>query len=144
VGDLRPVRGVDQDRLQTGGVGYHVRDGHAGHLLADLFAVADGVVAQNGISRPSGVISSTQHFISCLTLRVYGSWKSWMTIMNAWSSRSATASGRLMPQASAQSNAAAAAASFASVVSVPMNADADHSFSSASRTVWSGMTRLET
>jgi hypothetical protein len=27
-----------------------------------------------GMSRPSGVISSTQHFMSWRTLRVYGSW----------------------------------------------------------------------
>src|SRR5918994_1994226 len=32
--------------------------------------------AQNGIRRPSGTISTTQHFISWRTFSVYGSWKS--------------------------------------------------------------------
>ncbi len=67
-----------------------------------------------------------------------------MTIMNARSVRLATASGRLIPHASAQSNTAAVWASRSRVVSVPMNADADHSFSKASRTAWSGTTRLDT
>lgn len=64
--------------------------------------------------------------------------------MNALSFRFFTASGTSMPQASAQSRASAVARSFSSVVAVPMKADADHSFSRASRIPASGMTRLVT
>jgi hypothetical protein len=64
--------------------------------------------------------------------------------MNALSFSCFTASGRSMPQASAQSNASAVARSFSSVVVVPMNAEADQSFSRVSRIPASGMTRLVT
>ena len=82
------------------------------------------------------MISSTQHFISCLTFKVYGSWKSWITIMNALSVIDFNASGRSIPHV--------AHSSCSAVISVPGTADALHSFSSAPRTDMSGMTRLLT
>ena len=103
--------------------------------------------AQNGMSRPSGVTSSTQHFISWRTLRVYGSRKSWTTIMKTFSVIVESASGRLTPHASAQSSASSAGdrtSSRSSEGSVPTNADALHGRSSASRVEGSGTTPLVT
>jgi hypothetical protein len=77
-----------------------------------------------------------QHFISCRTFSVYGSWKSWITTMNARSVRFRAASGRSIAQV--------AQASCSAVDAVPPSADALHSFSSAPRIAGSGRTRFVT
>ncbi|GIU99156.1 MAG: hypothetical protein KatS3mg014_0772 [Actinomycetota bacterium] len=79
---------------------------------------------------------STQHFISCRTFSVYGSWKSWITTMNARSERSFTASGRSIAQV--------AQAIRSAVDAVPASADALQSSSSAPRMAGSGRTRFVT
>ncbi|CFE45305.1 Uncharacterised protein [Mycobacterium tuberculosis] len=67
-----------------------------------------------------------------------------MTMAKTRSVRCVRASGRLIPQPSAQFRAAVARCSCAVMVSVPGTADADHKFSKASRIARSGITRLET
>jgi hypothetical protein len=92
--------------------------------------------AQNGISRPSGVSCSTQHFMSCFTFRVYGSWKSWITTMNAFADASRTAAGSSIVHV--------AQVSCSATDPDPATAEALHSFSSAPRIAGSGSTRFVT